>query len=154
VKLEDVDSSLISHDVLFAMGTSALEGARLGIPTFCVDYSHHQIEGLLRFRLLDEVKGFNLTEEIGPQHFEEFSTLESQLSEIKANRASVGRRCFNYWEQHHSPDKVAEAFLDSALKSSLTIGNICDSRLSSPDLMTRIKSSMYNPFPIDGWCYF
>ncbi len=154
VKMEDIDSALVDHDVLFAMGTSALEGARLGIPTICVDYSYYPIEGLLRFRLLDEVKGFNLAEEIGPQHLEQRSSIESLLAEIKSNRSVFARRCFDYWKQHHSPDMVAKAFIDLTLRSSLTIGNICDSRLSSPDLMTRIRSAVYAPYPIDGWSYF
>jgi hypothetical protein len=45
-----LDGALKGYDVVFAMGTSALEGAKLGIPTFCLDYAYSLIKGNYRFR--------------------------------------------------------------------------------------------------------
>ncbi len=154
VQLDKIDAELLKCDVVFAMGTSALEGAKLGIPTFCVDYSYQPIKNLLRFRLISEVTGFNLGEEICPQHIEVFSTLESNLRNIMENPVVIGNQCFDYWRKYHSPKGVAKAFLDLAVNSELSIGKLHEMQLTNPDLLTRIRSSLYNPFPIDGWTYF
>lgn len=152
--LSEVDSVLPQYDITFAMGTSALEAAKLGIPTFCLDYSYGHISGLLRFRLIDKVRGFNLAEEITSQHLECASTLESQLNAIMQNPERIGKRCFDYWNHHHSPDKVAAAFCTLASQSRLTVGQLQDLGLTVPDILTKYKSLVYEPHPIKGWSYF
>ncbi|MBF0097957.1 MAG: glycosyltransferase [Magnetococcales bacterium] len=148
-----MDEILSQQDILFAMGTSALEGAKLGLPTFCLDYSFRHVPGLLRFRMLDEVTGFNLGEEIDERHLEEQSTLETKLREIKQNPEKFGRRCHDYWERFHTPERTAESFIRTATESTLTLGKLRTLNLLEPDPMTRMKSCFRDPDPIAGWQY-
>ena len=42
------------------MGTSAIEGARLGIPTILLDYSYKSINGFYKYEFIYEKEGFSL----------------------------------------------------------------------------------------------
>ena len=50
--------------LLFAMGTSALEGARIGLPTILLDFSYGPVPENYRFRFLHEAVDYNLGLEI------------------------------------------------------------------------------------------
>lgn len=64
VKLSDLPDMLTKNvDVLIAMGTSALEGARCGIPTVIVQpFSHHKQEPELPYRWIHQTVGHSLGE--------------------------------------------------------------------------------------------
>jgi glycosyltransferase involved in cell wall biosynthesis len=144
VNILQLESELLNHDILFAMGTSALEGAKVKIPTFVVDYSFVEIKGNLRFRMLYEMEGLNLAEKIGAKHIEDKSTLEKRIGDVHQNMTLYGQRCFDYWQQHHSPEFVKKKLLDYLDGCSLTVGMLQDDKLLKPDIVSLLKNVLLN----------
>lgn len=133
----ELDKVLSNQHVVFAMGTSALDSARLGIPTFCLDYSYESILGNYRFRLLRSSEGFNVAEEITPEHMEPTSSLEDSLHTLLERYALESRLAYDYWKTHHSPETVAALFTKCCDNSSLTFDDVRQAELHVPDLVTK-----------------
>ena len=56
----NLDEILLEHDVVFAMGTSALEAAKLGIPSVLMDASYYEFPKDYRYRWLFESEEYVL----------------------------------------------------------------------------------------------
>jgi hypothetical protein len=122
-QLDDFIGSYV--DVLFAMGTSALEGASRSVPTILLDYSYYPIKGLYRFKYIFEADDYSLAELIQKErHMEPISTIESRLMEIRANNVAIRQSCYNYWLRHYSPEVVTQLFLGYADGTAATIGEM------------------------------
>lgn len=111
-------------DILFAMGTSALEGARLGVPVFLLDYSYKPIAGSYRFRHLFEREDNCLAEEIAARHLETTSSLERSIAAILADYPGYSERCRQYCEEHFGLEAVAPAFLKYCRGTQATFGEM------------------------------
>jgi len=139
----DLDKStdrLMEQDILFAMGTSALEGARLGIPTFCLDYSYKKISGLYKYTLLRERAGYNLAEEISSTHFEEESELEGRIDDLLKNYQKESELVYKYWKKNHSPLVILERLKLILNQTSVTVADILNARLEQADIITKLVS--------------
>lgn len=124
-------------DILFAMGTSALEGASRQRPTFVLDYSYQRIEGMYRFKYIFESSECNLAEKIEPTlHYEVYSTLEDKLIEIQKNYKVVGWKCFEYWQSNFSPDIAVKKFINYVDNADATIGQMRAHGLFEVDLVS------------------
>ncbi len=55
--------------MLFAMGTSTLDGAKLGIPTVRLDYSYKSIPKNYKYKFFHEVKGYSMGERVESSFF-------------------------------------------------------------------------------------
>lgn len=111
-------------DILFSMGTSALEGAALRIPVFLTDYSYSQINGKYKFSLLHKNHGFCLGEEITPAHFEKESTLEDSIRRVMGDYEMFGDECYDYWKNNFSIDVVGPKFMMHCKKTRGTFEEI------------------------------
>lgn len=124
-------------DVLFAMGTSALEGASRHRPTFVLDYSYKRIEGLYKFKYIFESAECNLAEKIDPAlHYEVYSSLEDRLIEIKKNYKVVGWKCFEYWRLNFSPEITVKKFINYVDNAGATIGELRAQGFFDADLIS------------------
>lgn len=123
---DQLDDFIGTHvDVLFAMGTSALEGASRSVPTILLDYSYYPIKGLYRFKYIFEAADYSLAELIQEErHMEPVSTIGNRLLEIRANNGSIRQSCYNHWLQTYSPDAVTNLFLSYADGATATIGEM------------------------------
>lgn len=108
----ELDHYLVdSADILTAMGTSALEGARLGIPTILLDFSYGKIPKGYRFKWLYESTGFSLGEVINSKHIELGNTsLETMISDVLKNFDALSKKTFEYYISNHSMSSVADKF--------------------------------------------
>jgi glycosyltransferase involved in cell wall biosynthesis len=120
-------------DILFSMGTSALEGAALKIPVLLTDYSFKKIEHIYRFSPLFENSGYCLGEEIAPQHYEEKSTLEHTIQQIMSNYDDFASKSFDYWDRNFSMEVVAPKFLTRCSGTRATFGDIYKRGFLTPD---------------------
>jgi len=111
ISSNQLDDYLIEHvDVLFAMGTSALEGACRHIPTFLLNYSYKPLKKNYSFNYLYESNDLSLGSLINQSMYEIESTLEKKLLEIIENYPVVSQKCYEYWENNYSPQVVIEKF--------------------------------------------
>lgn len=120
---EALTSFLVEHaDVVFAMGTSALEGARLGIPTILVDFSYGKVPADYRYRWLRQTEGFVLGRAIGGCELAGGGglTMEQVLSSVRDRGEVEGERARAYFQEHHSLEAVSGMLVKSLRRARLT----------------------------------
>lgn len=112
-------------DLLLAMGTSALEGAKLGVPTILLDASYRTVPDGYLYRWLHEAAGFSLGEVLGPEHFVPGNTsLEDHLACLRKDHATVAEQALRYFERNHAVKSVAEQVLERCAQARCTNGDL------------------------------
>ena len=101
-KLEEF---LIKFDVLFAMGTSALEGARIGMPVICLDYSFKKVDEGYKYKYLYEMSGYCTTERLESHSYHRgnntMSKILQDLSTFKKIN-EISSKCYCHYKSNHS----------------------------------------------------
>lgn len=134
----ELDQELLQQHIVFAMGTAALDSARLGLPTFCLDFAYRPIEGLYRYRLLRDVQGYNVGQEITAEHLEQTCSLESTLQSVLSNYAKESAAAQTYWEANHSPQSVIRLFTEATQSASADFSDLVQAGLHRPDVVTAL----------------
>jgi hypothetical protein len=112
-------------DVLAAMGTSALEGAKLGVPTILLDMSYGPVKRDYKFKWIFESKKFSLGEVIDKDSYERHNhSLDRAISKVKEDYRSLSQKTYAYYAAHHSISSVSEKFMAALKKSSFTYGDL------------------------------
>lgn len=126
-----LDQFLIDHiDMMMAMGTSALEAARLGLPTILLDMAYGPIVGDYVFRWLYQSHQLSLGEVLDKSRMEKGNhSLEDRLTELENDYASLSRKSYDYVMQHHSIDVVAEQLSEAIQNCQFRYGDIPESLL-------------------------
>jgi len=139
IVMDELDRYLLSNvDILFAMGTSALEGARLGIPVVLTDGSYSEIAGDYVYKLLSQTQRYYLGEFIRDRHFAEGnSSLESLLSELRSDYARFSQAALDYFSCNHSLDKIAARFISLLEENDLSKRVLKESGILTTDIFTR-----------------
>lgn len=119
-------------DILAAMGTSALEGAKLGVPTVLLDASYGAVKGDYRFRWLFESKDYGLADLMDDSQFVAGNdSLERIIEEARRNYAALSDRTFEYCAQNHSISSVCGKFRTAIAGASFHYGDF------SPEIMKK-----------------
>lgn len=136
-----IDGFLLQNvDILTGMGTSALEGAKLGIPTILLDFSYRKINKDYIFRWLYNTEGFDLGHQIGEDDFQkDNNSLHLIVESIMKNYNEEANKSFLYFKDFHSINKVANKFLTQVNRSKLRFGMINKLHFEKPSLL-----KMYN----------
>jgi glycosyltransferase involved in cell wall biosynthesis len=122
-------------DVVFAMGTSALEAAAMGIPVFLTDFSFAPVKGLYRYRYFYQTLGYSLGEEINSSHLESESTLEQLLMDLRTNYALHAERCSMFHREHFCLESVMTRFVDRLAGTEASFGQMSDLGFFKPDII-------------------
>jgi hypothetical protein len=132
-----LDEFLLSEiDVVTAMGTSALEGAKLGIPTILLDFSYEKITGDYIFRSLYEIKNYDLGHSIGKKDMSEGNkSLENIVLTILENYKEEADKAFNYYLNNHTSKAVGVKFIELSNNSNLNFGAIDAKLLEKPKIL-------------------
>jgi len=119
-------------DVLAAMGTSALEGAKLGVPTILLDVSYGKVKEGYKFRWLFESVNFGLADQMDDSHFAAGNdSLDRMMDAVLSDYASLSRQCYEYCAENHSISSVCRKFLDAVRGASFRYGDF------SPDILRK-----------------
>jgi glycosyltransferase involved in cell wall biosynthesis len=118
---QSLEDYLVSEvDLLFAMGTSALEAARHGVPAVLLDVSYTEIPKGYGYRFLHEVTGFSLGDVIGQTRaLEEGHSIQEILSRIKEDFSSESKRALEYFNRNHDLRVISTNFLECAKNTRL-----------------------------------
>jgi hypothetical protein len=130
-----LDEYLVKNiDVLAAMGISALEGAKFGIPTILLDVSYGPIDGDYVFKWLYESSSYGLGDMIDESHFSKGNlSLDRIISQVRNDYATISDRTYEYFNRNHSISSVCEKFIDSINEATFTYSDI------SPKLLRKTK---------------
>ncbi|WEK19673.1 MAG: hypothetical protein P0Y49_00695 [Candidatus Pedobacter colombiensis] len=110
----DVDLYLEKNiHCLFAMGTSALDGARLGLPVVLLDYSYSKIVGDYNFRYLQHATGFDLGHPITAIDFvPDNVSLKNMIFEMKYHYLIKSNEVLEYYMKNHSVEKITAKLIE------------------------------------------
>lgn len=120
VDLSELDSHLISYNLLIGMGMSVLEGAKLKIPSLIMDASYevlHKEKSKLHW--LYSVEPYHVGKIVTNKDRNiEGRTFSEIMNEILNNNeiAYFGNKSYLHWKAYHSPEailKIVLATLDS-----------------------------------------
>ena len=128
-------------DAMFCMGTSALDGAKIGLPVVLLDQSYVEIEEGYIFKSLFDSAGFDLGHPVSTVDFDAGNrTLDFILDEFRFNYLEMSRKTRDYFLQNHSIDTVAAKFL-AALEDGACSLDETGFILSRPRFLRRLYLS-------------
>ncbi|PLA75548.1 hypothetical protein CYQ88_00860 [Hydrogenovibrio sp. SC-1] len=144
IKPSELNKFMLSLGMLFAMGTSALDGAKLGVPTVRLDYSYLEIPKSYRYKFFYEIHGFSLGEKIGGSCFQNgFHTFDDLMVEWEANMSEMSRKTYEFYINNHSLSNSAKLFIDYLGRGDLTWGDLKNKKLQTSfiySLWTKVKA--------------
>lgn len=134
----ELDNFISTHfDIMTAMGTSALEGAKLAKPTILLDFTFKKIKKDYLFRNLYETEGFDLAHLISDSDYKKNNdSLFSILSEIILEYPFQSQKALQYFNEHHNIENVQFLFIEKALSSKLIFSMIDPEILRKSRLLT------------------
>ncbi len=98
-------------DLLTAMGTSALEGARLGVPTVLLDFSYGPVPASYRFGWLHETDRYTLGRVIDHRMLEPGNdSLGNLIEAVRRSPAAGSTQAYEYCRDHHALAAVGRRF--------------------------------------------
>lgn len=137
-----------STDVMFAMGTSALEAAKLGIPTVLLDVAYGEVKGEYQYRFLYERDGSTLGDVINLKRLnKEFETtsvaynssLLYLLHRLRSEYKDIANETKRYFLYNHDIEKVSRDFLKKVNQSQCTYKDLCESASTRLGALYRLK---------------
>ena len=122
----EVDLFLINNaDVVTAMGTSALEGAKFGIPTILLDFNYLKIKNDYKFRWLFSTLDYDLGHEIKNSDYEINNTsLENIIFQLLNDYDKISNQTLNYFKNNHDINTITTLFIKRVQKTKLTYEKI------------------------------
>jgi hypothetical protein len=124
IDITELDDFLLNEaDLIMAMGTSVLEGARLGIPAILLDMSYQEVSERYHFQWLYHRKGYTLADMISTDHFLSHNqSLLHRLKELIDDYQVQSERCQQYVVTHHGLEAQSDRLLDYLGCSKLSWG--------------------------------
>ena len=113
----DIPSFLSTSHLHFAMGTAALEAAKIGVPTLLVDYSAIDFPEQYQYRWLYQTKGFSLGRNLQQVPADEGLPLKDILDDFlrnENNRMTHSSLSYDYVAKNHDAAKVVERLVGQA----------------------------------------
>lgn len=108
--------------LLFAMGASALEGARIGIPTVLLDFSYQALKKTYKYNYIFETKDYTLGKEIDGLGYEEGSrSMHDVINELRNEDRyqEISSRCYQYYREHHDVNVVSQKLIEAIDRCNL-----------------------------------
>jgi len=121
-----LDQYLIDNiDINAAMGTSALESAKLSIPTIVLDISHKEILGDYIFRWLHDTTNFDVGHNISSLDFEnDNKSLEKMLKHFEQEKKILENKSYQYFQNNHTIESVSSKLIQFVELHSTIFENI------------------------------
>ena len=122
----DLDEFLVANaDLMLAMGTSALGGMRLGIPTILLDVAHAPVSRDYVFTWLHERCGYTLGDIIQKDGFiKGNSSLAERLDQLFKNYPIISAEALDYFNKNHEISSVANKFMKVINNCNCTYGDL------------------------------
>ncbi len=123
---------LKESDLHFAMGTAALDGAKLGIPTILIDASYEKFPKYYKYRWIFEAQNLGLGIMLGfdERKCDGTHSLSEIIDMILSSWLNIGKKCQSYVKENYHVDGVVDKILSIRKTSELRI-NMFDDLLVS-----------------------
>ncbi len=127
-------------DILFAMGTAALEGCALKLPVVFLNPSYKKIHGKI-FHFMDHYNNFNLKNNLNGFSMQEII----DMIYVHDKKSEIGQKCLQYYEAYHSPEAVIAMLLKAIEKNELTLYKY-NQIIKSSGILKKNKNIIYKLF--------
>lgn len=117
-------------DLLVAMGTSALEGAKFGVPTILLDIAYRPVDESYHYQWFYNRTGLTLGDVVGAENFGHAGSLVQRLTELLENSSDVARRTLAYFQRHHALSEIAPKLLSAAAAARCRWGDLQEAKLT------------------------
>ncbi len=109
----DSDKYTLDHvHILFAMGTSSIDGARVGLPVILLDYTYTPVKVPYVFRYLHHTKNYDLGHPITEMDcLEGNDSFDVLMNETVGNYEKLSSQCLEYYNVNHSTKETAKKLL-------------------------------------------
>lgn len=115
-------------DLMIGMGTSSLEGARLGIPSLLLDASYGPVSEGYKFKFLYERSDYSLADFLDKGDVGSGGrTIAEILTLIKNDFASESAKTLEYFCENHEIEGAASKLIDYVKESNLSFSELNDS---------------------------
>jgi hypothetical protein len=129
-------------DVLLAMGTAAIEGASLGIPTVLLDFSYQPVAEDYRFTWLHQGSGYSLGALIGPEHHGGAGSMRRLLNDAWSRFAGLSSEARDYVARNHAVEPICDRFLELAARSSCRWEHLQSAGVLQPGWLYRMHKNI------------
>lgn len=142
---QEIDQFILDKaDILMAMGTSALEGAKFGKPTILLDPVLSEPRGDYFFRMLYDTQEFDLGHFINKTDYKKDNTsLYDLVSSILTNYSSQSLKTYKYFFENHNIDNLKHTFLRKVSRSVLRY-SMLDPHIFKKPLLLKIYNRIRN----------
>lgn len=136
---EQLDSFLMGQaDIVVAMGTAALDAARLGIPTILLDPSYGPVSAAYRYRWLFEERGFTLGRILfDAASYPMGTSLAELFGAFDAESPRLSQLSVDYVAANHAMPAVAAKLVSLVERATYKWGDLIDSGASRRDWIYR-----------------
>ena len=121
VKPSELSEFLLRNsDLHFSMGTAALEGSKLGIPTILIDFSSKELPSDYTYRWLFETENYSLGKNLAKRSFLSGIKIDYLINTIYSNPQlvnEISNKCYNYTLENHELEKTTSKFIEIAQKA-------------------------------------
>lgn len=124
---EDLDKYLVDNvDINFAMGTSVIESAKLGVPSVKLDFSNGEVPDYYEFEWFSEADGFDIGHVIGEREKEAGKSVAELVSEFDDRKQELSNEAIEHYEKYFSLGMVTRLLLEHLPTINVTWGEIPD----------------------------
>lgn len=122
ISKDKLDDFLLDHvDLNFAMGVSAIESAKLGIPTVILDASYQEIKMRYKFKWFHNNKDFDIGHMINEEDYEaEDDSIERIFSDLISDPQKYSDLAYGYYRDNYSLSVVTKKLLSLLNEVELT----------------------------------
>lgn len=130
IKPSHLAQYMLKLDMIFVMGTTALDSSRIGVPTVRLDYSFSKVSDDYLYKMIYEVQGFSLGENLDGQCFSKGAhTFNALMESVKRGGFALSTKCFDYYNENHSIENSAKIFIHYVENSKLRWQDIIDTKV-------------------------
>jgi len=138
VSLAQLDETIVNYDIVFAMGTSALDAAKLYKPVICLDFSYTPVPEGYQFHMIYDNRHYNVAEEITDKHLGQENNIATIIDKICNSYRKESLSSYKYWENNHSVDVVKDNLMQLLSTNGCTLQEIFTKQFHRPDFITRL----------------
>jgi hypothetical protein len=115
-------------DCHFAMGTSAIDSAKMGIPTVLLDYSNNTFPEDYKYQFIFEAKGFSLGNSVEKAGYKDYQKSITDICDciLSAEKyKEISKKCYDYVNDYHNIKTIATDVFKNANNSTTYISKVC-----------------------------
>jgi hypothetical protein len=124
----DLDNMLCKYaDIHFAMGTSALDGAKMGVPTVLLDFSEKEFPDNYRYKFIHHAQGYSLGDDaVNYKKGKHDLTMEKIVKTISDHESykKLQHECYGYVKENHSLQNISSLLVNACSHTNAVTKNV------------------------------